>query len=160
MMKHKFLQREPPKTTGREEFGESFVRPLMKATRKLRLSPADILATATAFTARTITQAYRQWVFRRLPKHASTCQVILAGGGAKNETLCRMLAAEVPGVELMNIGKLGVTDSAKEALAFAILAFETLAGRPGNIPTATGAAHPVILGKIIPGRSLKTLCHH
>jgi anhydro-N-acetylmuramic acid kinase len=160
MMKHKFLQREPPKTTGREEFGEAFVRPLMKAARKLRLSPADILATATAFTARTIAQAYRQWVFRRLPKQASACQVILAGGGAKNETLCRRLAAELPGVELMNIGKLGVTDSAKEALAFAILAFETLAGRPGNIPTATGAAHPVILGKIIPGRSLNTLCHH
>ena len=151
MMSHPFLSRRPPRTTGREEFGEMFVLRVLASARKLRLQNADTLATATAFTARSIAAAYKRWIYPRLRRtQAGSMQIILGGGGAKNRTLKRMLLAETNGAEFLNLKDLGVAESAKEALAFAILAHETLSGNPGNVPSATGAKHPVILGKIVP----------
>jgi anhydro-N-acetylmuramic acid kinase len=175
-MKHPFIRRRPPKTTGREEFGEMFVREFLAKARKLRLGDSDIVATATAFTAESIADAYRRFVIPKLsPVELRRLQVILGGGGAKNPTLRRMLKVRLdsPGAqvwkpatrqtrrsalpavpaswEILTHDDFGIPDSAKEALAFAILAHATLQGRPSNVIGSTGARRAVVLGKISPG---------
>jgi anhydro-N-acetylmuramic acid kinase len=151
MMSHPFLKKHPPKTTGREEFGEPFVQQILRSARRVRLRAEDIVSTTTAFTASSIAEAYRCFVFPKL-NHArlTKLQIILGGGGAKNPTLRRMLEERVPHVAFLTHEDFGIANSAKEALAFAILAHETLAGRPGNVPAATGARKAVVLGKIVP----------
>jgi anhydro-N-acetylmuramic acid kinase len=173
MMSHPYLAKRPPKTTGREEFGEEYVRHIMEwagrshhgkpvpkigAERQFRptgkgrerLRDEDIVATATAFTAASIANAYERFVFPELDAgRRSALQVILGGGGAKNPTLRRMLAERLGGAELLTHEDFGLANAAKEALAFAILAHETLLGHPGNVPAATGARRPVVLGKIV-----------
>ena len=112
----------------------------------------DVVATATAFTAASIADAYRRFVFPRLKTvELARLQIVLGGGGAKNPTLRRMLAERIGVGELLTHEDFGIANSAKEALAFAILAHETLRGRPGNVPSATGARRAVVLGKIVPG---------
>jgi Predicted molecular chaperone distantly related to HSP70-fold metalloproteases len=151
MMSHPFLKKRPPKTTGREEFGEPFVQKTLSSARRMRLRPEDIVATATAFTASSIADAYERFVFPKLNQaERNKLQVILGGGGVKNETLKRMLAERVRNAEFLTHEDFGIANSAKEALAFAMLAHETLAGRPGNVPRATGARKAVVLGKIVP----------
>ena len=151
LMAHPFLRRRPPKTTGREEFGEVFVQRALVSARRLRLSPEDTVATATAFTAATIADAYERFVFPKLTAHdRSALQIILGGGGAKNPTLRRMLATRIGAAQLFTHEDFGIANAAKEALAFAILAHETLLGKPGNVPSATGARRAVVLGKIVP----------
>ena len=116
------------------------------------MQDADIVATATAFAAASIADAYRRFVFPRLKaKDFSKLQIILGGGGAKNPTLRRMLAEAIGRGEFLTHDDFGIENAAKEALAFAILAHETLLGRPGNVPNATGARRAVVLGKIVPG---------
>ena len=152
LMAHPFLRRRPPKTTGREEFGEVFVQRALASARRLRMSPEAIVATATAFTAATIADAYERFVFPKLTAHErSALQIILGGGGAKNLTLRRMLAARIGAGQLFTQEDFGIANAAKEALAFAILAHETLLGKPGNVPSATGARRAAVLGKIVPG---------
>ena len=161
-MAHPFIRRGPPKTTGRQEFGEMFLREFLANGRKLKLSDADLIATATAFTAESIADAYRRFVFPRievatLPK----LQIILGGGGAKNPTLVRMLFERTGAGELCAHEDFGMDSSAKEPLAFAILAHETLLGHPGNVRSVTGARGAVVLGKIVPGgcRILNLFCN-
>jgi anhydro-N-acetylmuramic acid kinase len=152
MMTHPFLRRRPPKTTGREEFGEMFLGRMLASAQRLRLRPEDMVATATAFTAVTIADAYRRFVFPKIKAgDRSALQIILGGGGAKNPTLRGMLAERIGAGELLTHEDFGIANAAKEALAFAILAHETLLGNPGNVPTATGARRAVVLGKIVPG---------
>jgi len=152
MMAHPFLKKRPPKTTGREEFGEPFVHKVLRSARQSRLRPEEIIATATAFTASSIVDSYKRFVLPRLnPSARSKLQIILGGGGAKNPTLRRMLKERVGEAEFYTHEDFGIANSAKEALAFAILAHETLMGRPANVPGATGARKPVVLGKIVPG---------
>jgi len=113
----------------------------------------DVVATATAFTAASITDAYRRFVFPRLPSgHLPRLQIILGGGGAKNPELKRMLKIRMDQpCSFLTHDDFGIDNAAKEPLAFAILAHETLLGRPSNVPSATGAKRAVILGKIVPG---------
>jgi anhydro-N-acetylmuramic acid kinase len=142
-----------PKTTGREEFGEKFLQWLLDRARGLRLSDAETVATATEFTAASIADAYRRFVLPNLAaREMEGLQIILGGGGVKNPTLVRMLFEHVGVGTLCAHEDFGIDSSAKEPLAFAILAHETLLGRPGNVPSATGAKRGVVLGKIIPGR--------
>jgi anhydro-N-acetylmuramic acid kinase len=151
LMAHPFLRRRPPKTTGREEFGEALVESLLRSARLRRLPPEDMVATATAFTAASIADAYRRFVLPRLkPDELGALQVIFGGGGAKNPTLRHMVAERVGPGEWFTHEDFGIANSAKEALAFAILAHETLLGQPGNIPKATGARRAVVLGKVVP----------
>ena len=151
MMTHPYLRRRPPKTTGREEFGGMFLSRTLASARRLRLRPEDMVPTATAFTAATIADAYRRFVFPKLKAGGrSAMQIILGGGGAKNPTLRRMLAGQIGAGELLTHEDFGIANAAKEALAFAILAHETLLGNPGNVPTATGARRATVLGKIVP----------
>ena len=150
-LKHPFLRRRPPKTTGREEFGEPFVRWFMMQARRLRLHEAGIVATATAFTAESISGACRRFVLPKINRaDLSRLQIIVGGGGARNLTLVRMLETRIGVGELRVHEDFGIPGSAKEPLAFAILAYATLSGRPGNVPSATGARRAVVLGKIVP----------
>lgn len=155
LLTHPFFRRSPPKTTGREEFGEPFIRSLLTLAHRRNLSPDDTIATVTALTAASITDAYRRFIFPRLKKSESPkLQVILGGGGTSNRTLLAMLSARV--IELRVTPEwrthehFGIPNQAKEALAFAILAFETLNGRCSNVPGATGAGRAVVLGKVTP----------
>ena len=154
LMKHPFISKRPPKTTGREEFGAPFFARILTMSRRLRLSKYDIIATLTAFTAASIANAYERFVFPKLNQKArAQLQVIPGGGGAKNPTLRKMLAARISQAEILTHEQLGIPNSAKEALAFAILAHETLQGKPSNVPSATGAKRPTILGSTTPAPS-------
>ena len=146
LMQHKFLKRRPPKSTGREEFGAAFSSRLYSIAVKAGLKPADILATVTAFTARSIIAAYRRFL-PMLPD-----EVILCGGGAKNKTLLKMLKEQIEPAKVLLTDDFGINADAKEAISFAILAGATIRGIPNNVPSATGAKTPVVLGKIIPGK--------
>jgi anhydro-N-acetylmuramic acid kinase len=146
LMSHHFVRRQPPKSTGREEFGAGFVGDLLDRAQATGVSAEDLLATATAFTAESIASAYRDFV---LPSHTID-EVILGGGGSYNATLRRMLHERLPGVTVFLHEDFGISGDAKEALAFAILGNETMLGRPANLPKVTGARRAVVLGKIVP----------
>lgn len=135
----------PPKTTGRERFGEAYAERFLRAAQAEGGSTPDILATAAALTAETIALAYRDWL---LPRGAIQT-VILGGGGVHNRTLVTMLESRLAPVRLMTHAGFGLPDDAKEAVGFALLAYETLHGRPSNVPSATGANSPAILGKLV-----------
>ena len=152
LLRHPFLRRQPPKTTGREEFGRTFVAKFLAGARELKLPDADIIATATAFTAASVVGAYERWILPDLANSGGApLQVILGGGGAHNPTLRRMIAERAAPAEVVTQAEMGYSNAAKEALAFAVLAHETMLARPSNAPPATGARHPVVLGKISPG---------
>ena len=146
MLNHPFLRQHPPKSTGREEFGFSYSDRFYNEAVKRALALADIVATATAFTTKSITQAYQRF----LPKMPD--EVILCGGGAHNTALVGMLRQELSGVNILLTDDFGISVDAKEAVSFAILAWATIKGLANNVPSATGAEQPVILGKIIPAR--------
>jgi anhydro-N-acetylmuramic acid kinase len=151
MLAHPFLRRRPPKTTGREEFGEEYVQEILSKARQLRVRTDDLIATVTAFTATTIAEAYCRFVFPKISaSNMASLQIVLGGGGAKNRALRQMLAARLPEGKILTHEDLGIDNSAKEALAFAILGYETLCSRPTNLPQVTGARHPVILGTLVP----------
>jgi anhydro-N-acetylmuramic acid kinase len=140
-----FFRRKPPKTAGREEFGREFTQQFIR--RCGRVDKCDIVATATALTARSIADALRQFVVRR----TSTYQdFIVSGGGANNPILMAMLSDELHplGLQIRSSDEFGLPSEAKEAAAFALLAFQTWNRRPSNVPSATGAKRPATLGKI------------
>ena len=144
LLSHPFYRRRPPKTTGREVFGTTFSDVIHRKAQAAGLSSQDLMATVTALTARTIADAYRRF----LP--AMPDEIILCGGGANNRTLVNMLHDEQPAAKILRTDDFGISVDAKEAVSFAILAYATVKGIPNNVPGATGADHPVILGKIIP----------
>ena len=145
LMEEPYLRMPPPKTTGRELFGEQYGAQVWQRAQALGLPAEDILATVTAFTARSIAQAYGDF----LPSMPD--EVILGGGGARNPALVAMLRDELAPAVISSVDDVGLPSEAKEALYFAVLAYETWHGRPGNLPSATGAARPVVLGSITPG---------
>lgn len=147
-MEDPFFARQPPKSTGREEFGTAYAAEFRAKGLSLGLSDTDLLATATALTARSIADAYRRFVLPTISLDA----VLLCGGGARNPTLRRMLAAELAPLSVGTVEERGLPSDAKEALAFAVLAYETAYGRPGTLPATTGTTRPAILGAIAPGR--------
>jgi len=145
LLRHPFFRNAPPKSTGRETFGEAFVGGLLE--RAGDLSVADLLATATELTVRSIAGALERFV-RPL---GGIDEVIASGGGCHNATLMALLSAALSPTPVRRSDAFGLPADAKEAMAFAVLAHETLAGRAGNLPSATGARRAAILGKIIPG---------
>ncbi|HSZ83404.1 MAG TPA: anhydro-N-acetylmuramic acid kinase [Polyangia bacterium] len=136
---HPYLARPLPKSTGRETFGKDFVYPLLS---RFGARLDDLLATLTRFVAEAIARSYREL----LP--APPDEVYVSGGGALNPTLMGHLARLLAPVPVATSASLGVDPEAKEAIAFAVLANETLFGRPGNVPSVTGAKGPRVLGKI------------
>jgi len=149
LLAHPYLALPPPKTTGREQFGAAFSQGLIAGYDPARR--ADLLATVVRFTARSIAGAYRDHVF---PRVGLAAEVVVSGGGVHNRTLMGALRDDLAadGVAVRSFDELGLGFSAdaKEAVAFAILANETIQGRPSNLPAATGARRPVIQGKIVP----------
>lgn len=147
-----FFAEAPPKSTGRERFGAAYVQNLLK-----KYPPSgkedflNLIATATELTAAAIHQHYEKFYARQTPVD----EVIVSGGGAKNLTLMRLLSERFAPIPVAASDEYGIPALAKEAIAFAILGRETLAGRPANLPGATGAKQQVILGKIIPGTMKK-----
>lgn len=135
LLAHPYFAQEPPKTTGRELFGVQFARELAG-----RGSPADLIATATAFTARSIADSYRRFLGR-------VDEVFVGGGGARNPVLMRMLAEALPGVRVGTHEAVGINSDAKEAIAFALLANDCILGLTTNVPGATGG-RPVVMGKV------------
>ena len=137
-----YFRKEPPKTTGREQFGREFLAHFLWLCKNARAE--DCIATATALTARTIAGAIHRHVLPRGQFH----EIILSGGGAKNPTLMRMLKAELQDLCLRHSEEFGLPAAAKEAVGFALLAYQTWHRLPSNVPSATGAERPAILGKI------------
>jgi len=151
LMRNPYFKRKPPKSTGREEFGAHYLDAILqgaggRAMKPENLAADDLVATVTALTARSIEDACRRFI---LPL-GRVDQLIATGGGARNPTLMKMIAAELSGtdVEVTTAEQVGVDGDALEAVAFAILAFQMLRGLPGNIPSVTGARTAAILGKL------------
>jgi anhydro-N-acetylmuramic acid kinase len=150
VLRGEFFKRKPPKTAGREEFGREFVREFLRSCGRCRKQ--DVVATAAALTAKSISDAVRRSAApnSKSARRRTFQEMILSGGGAKNSTLVAMLASELAslGVRLRFSDEFGLPSAAKEAVAFAVLAHETWHRRPSNVPSATGAARAAVLGKI------------
>jgi anhydro-N-acetylmuramic acid kinase len=144
MLRGPYFGQKPPKTAGREEYGRQYAQAFFKLCG--RAAQPDVIATATALTARSISQAITRFVLPRGQFH----DYIVSGGGTQNRTLMRMLSDEMSalGLKVKHTDNFGIPSQAKEAVAFAILAYQTWHRRPGNIPSATGAKRPAVLGKI------------
>ncbi len=145
VMRGSFFRRKPPKTAGREEFGREFAQNFIR--RCGRGDKRDIVATATALTAKSVADALRRFVIYRTGTYRD---FVVSGGGASNPTLMAMLANELRplGLQIRTSDEFGLPSEAKEAAAFALLAFQTWNRKPSNVPSATGAKRPAILGKI------------
>jgi anhydro-N-acetylmuramic acid kinase len=146
LLEHPYFAAEPPKSTGRELFTPEYVSRLIEQCRSANAScrNEDIVATATLLTARSIGDAYRRF----MPEPVS--EVLLSGGGAKNPALVRMIEREVAPVRVRQFSDVFFDGEAKEAVAFALLAYLHVEGQPGNVPRATGAKGPRVLGKLTP----------
>jgi anhydro-N-acetylmuramic acid kinase len=152
LLKDRLFTTFPPKSCGREQFGEAFSSRFIADCREAAAADEDIVATATALTAQSILDAYRRFVWPHLGQAAplAKTEFIVAGGGVKNATLMQMLSEGLHalGVKLRTMDEFGVPAQAKEAVAFALLGWLTWHRLPGNVPSATGASRPVVLGKL------------
>jgi anhydro-N-acetylmuramic acid kinase len=165
LMNDSYLRQKPPKSTGREYFGAAYTQKILSLGRRLHAKPNDLIRTATIFTALSIVDALNRFVLPKIKIH----QLVVSGGGANNPLLMAQLTALLApanapalrsspvtarsasaksNIEVFTSGEFDIPTDAKEALAFAILAYETFHHRPSNLPTATGATKPAILGKI------------
>jgi anhydro-N-acetylmuramic acid kinase len=142
MIQHPYLKSRPPKSTGREEFGKDFVSTFLKRARGY--DREDIIATASQFTAYAVYDGYMRFVRRRMKVE----EIIVSGGGAKNRFFVEELRRYFAGVPVRPVDEFGMSGDAKEAICFAILANETIAGTPTNLPRVTGASRKVVLGKV------------
>ncbi|MBP1966277.1 anhydro-N-acetylmuramic acid kinase [Paenibacillus aceris] len=144
MLAHPYFAQLPPKTTGRELFGKAYTAAWLKTALDRGLAHEDIVATATAFTAYSIARAYQDFVF----PHCAIAEVIVSGGGARNHTLLSMLQELLPQQAILTSDELGISGDAKEAILFALLGNDWIHGVPNNLPSATGAERPTIMGKL------------
>jgi anhydro-N-acetylmuramic acid kinase len=147
LLRHPYFSEAPPKSTGREAFGRPFVERLVEA-----VAPEgdqewmDLIATLTELAARSVADAYRRWV---IPHGVD--EVVLTGGGARNPVLAGRIRALLDPLPVVDGTTLGIDPDFKEAVAFAVLGWAHLRGIPANLPTATGAAGPRVLGSLTPG---------
>jgi len=149
LMAHPFIKKEPPKTTGREVFGLKYAQEIINRGKSMKLNDEDIVATVTAFTAKSIADAYLRFIGTNID------QVIISGGGSYNPTLISMIKYYVKKMidekaTVMVLEELGFSSDAKESVAFAILAYQTYKGRKNNVPQITGAKRFVTLGEVVP----------
>jgi anhydro-N-acetylmuramic acid kinase len=147
LLEHPYLVRRPPKTTGRELFSPAYGAQLLEEGRSRGLADADIVASVTAFSADTVVDQYRRF----LPVQPD--EVVAAGGGTRNPMLMARLRERLPApARLLSFEDLGHANHQKEAMAMAVLAYETWHGRTGTLPELTGASRAVVMGSITPGR--------
>ncbi|HEY5649550.1 MAG TPA: anhydro-N-acetylmuramic acid kinase [Nitrospiria bacterium] len=148
LMAHPFLKKKPPKSTGREAFGEPLVRKILRRAKKAGVLRDDLVTTVTAFTAGSIYSAYMRFIRRR----GKVDEVIVGGGGTRNPVLMEFLQEAFGDIPVHPFEKHGIDSRALEAMAFALFAYGSYRGDKNNVPGATGARRDVVLGKIIPGR--------
>jgi anhydro-N-acetylmuramic acid kinase len=158
ILKDGYFTALPPKSCGREQFGDTFVSRFIAMCRKAggrEDRDEDVVATATALTAASVLDAYRRFVWERVGQAApvSPVELVAAGGGTKNTALMEMLqkGLEPAGAKVRLMEELGVPSQAKEGVAFALMAWLSFNGLPGNVPAATGAKRAVVLGKVTYG---------
>jgi anhydro-N-acetylmuramic acid kinase len=146
LLEHEYFRTAPPKSTGPELFSVKYTDDLIAACRASSpgCTDEDIVATAVLLTARSVADSYERFIAEPVS------EIFLSGGGAKNPALVKAIAEQVAPREVRDFDKTFFDGEAKEAVAFALLGYLHLAGRPGNVPTATGAAGPRILGKRTP----------
>jgi anhydro-N-acetylmuramic acid kinase len=145
LLRDPYLQLPPPKSTGREYYGRAYFEKILALGRKYHAKPSDLIRAATVFTALSIVDALHRFVLPKTRIH----QLIVSGGGANNPLILAQLSAALGSrIEVLPSSQFGVPTYAKEAYAFALLAYETLHGRPGSLPSATGAHSPAVLGKL------------
>ena len=144
LLTHPFLALPPPRSAGREGFGEALVAGLWERARDTR--PEDLMATAVAFTVEATARAYEAWLLPRFTLEA----VYVSGGGIRNPVLMERLRERLAPLPVRPVDTLGLPEGAKEAVCFALLAHEHLSGTPANVPSATGARRRVVLGKFTP----------
>jgi len=142
---HPLLQRRPPKAITRRDFGEEFIDQAVNAAKQSGRSLHDLLCTATHFVARSLVEALRRFV------PWTPARVLLSGGGARNGFLWRLLEQQLAPTPLAKLDVCGIPCEARKAVAFAVLAALTMDGVPGNVPAATGASGPRLLGSFTPG---------
>ncbi len=142
LLRDKYFRAKPPKTAGREQYGSEYVSKLLDT----ELSSEDLIATATALTAESIALGLRNFVLPEM----RVDEIFVSGGGCHNPTLMRMLRKAVDPIPVSDTSEVGLDVDAKEAIAFAVLAYETANSRPSNVPAATGAKRSVVLGKVTP----------
>jgi anhydro-N-acetylmuramic acid kinase len=144
LIRDPYLKIAPPKSTGREYYGADYVKRVLALGRRYRARPDDLIRCVTIFTPLSVVDALNRFVARKI----KIAQLIVSGGGAQNPLIMAQLAAVLPGVDVLPSSRVGVPEDAKEAFAFALLAYETLHQRAGNVASATGARGPAVLGKI------------
>ncbi len=144
LLAENYFRQAPPKSAGREQYGNAYNEKILAWGRGHRARPEDLVRTATVLTALSIADALHRWVAPR----ASLSQLLVSGGGARNPMILAQLSAALAPIEVVTTESLGLPGDAKEAFIFALLADQTLHGRPSNLPSATGARRPAILGKI------------
>jgi anhydro-N-acetylmuramic acid kinase len=144
LLAHFYIYDPPPKTAGREQFGDAFARTIIEWGRRHRARPNDMIRTATLFTPLSIAEAMNRFVLPR----TNIQELIVSGGGARNPLMMAQLAALLPSIKIRTSDEFGIPSQAKEAFAFAILAYEAFLARANNLPSATGAKRPAVLGKI------------
>ena len=149
MLKDAYLRKPPPKTAGREQFGRAYAEKIIGWAKRERVRTEDLVRTATVFTSLSIAGALRKFVLPR----ALVTELIVAGGGARNPLMMAQLAAGLPDIEIVPASEFGIPTDAKEAFAFAVLAYEAYHGRANNLPSATGAKHSAVMGKLVRGRA-------
>jgi anhydro-N-acetylmuramic acid kinase len=147
LLQDRYFVKPPPKTAGREQYGEAYVRRVLAHRDARRARAEDVIRTATILTALSIVDAFHRFVSER----AKVSELIVSGGGAHNPLLMAQIEAGLPGIRLSTSDEFGVPGDAKEAFAFALLGWETLHRRPANVPGATGARRAVVLGKVCYG---------
>jgi anhydro-N-acetylmuramic acid kinase len=144
LLRDKYFRKAPPKTAGREQYGEKYVRAVLAHPEARRARAEDVIRTATILTALSIVDAMHRFV----PRRAGVSELIVSGGGAHNPLLMAQIEAALPGIRPRSSDEFGVPGDGKEAFAFAVLGWETLHRRPANVPGATGARKAVVLGKV------------
>lgn len=144
LLRDPYLKVAPPKSTGREYYGYAYVKKILALGRRHRAKPNDLIRATTIFTALSVVDALNRFVLSK----TKIDQLIVSGGGARNPLILAQLSAALPGIVVLPSSRLGIPEDAKEAFAFALLAYETFHQRPSNLPSATGARGPAILGKI------------
>lgn len=151
ILRESYFSEQPPKSAGREQFGREFSERFLQECKRAGAAPEDMIATATALTAESIARAFARFVKPYIQSRA--VDYVLAGGGARNPVLVSMLRARLEplGCKVLRSEDVGLPSQAKEAAAFALLAWQTWHRLPANIPSATGAAKAVILGEICYG---------
>jgi anhydro-N-acetylmuramic acid kinase len=148
LLRDPYLKLGPPKSTGREYYGRAYFQELLRLGKKHRAGPNDLIRTTTEFTVASVVDALKRFVLRK----TKVQQLIVSGGGARNPLILAQLTALLTPIKVLTSSKLGVPEEAKEAYAFAILAYETWHRRAGNLPSATGAEREAVLGKISLGK--------